>query len=118
MSSLPFWRLDAKGGESVGIFESCVVVRVWCVLLSHLNLVSVALGCFTSYGVRHMHSIVPYYLIEIMLYCAIYVMLIFTILFSVSLIFARYALSLKYRGSGDPSIRAVQSKAPILLAHI
>ena len=48
-----------------------------------------------------------------MIYCAIYVMLIFTILFSVSLIVARYALSIKYRGSVDPSIRVVQSKALI-----
>ena len=71
-----------------------------------------------SYGVRHMHSIIPYYLIERMLYRAIYVMLIFTILFSVSLIIARYALSLKYRGSGDPSIRAMQSKALYSLARI
>ena len=73
---------------------------------------------FLTYGVRHMHSIVPYYLIELMLYRAIYVMLIFTILFSVSLIIARYALSLKYRGSGDPSFRAVQSKALYSLARI
>ena len=71
-----------------------------------------------SYGVRHMHSIVPYYLIELMLYCAIYAMLIFTILFSVSLIVARYALSIKYRGSADPSIRDVESKALYSLARI
>ena len=71
-----------------------------------------------SYGVRHMHSIVPYYLIELMLYHAIHVMLISTILFSVSLTIARYALFLKYRGSGDPSIRAVQSKALYSLARI
>ena len=71
-----------------------------------------------SYGVRHMHSIVPYYLIELMLYRAIYVMLIFTILFSVCLTIARYASFLKYRGSGDPSIRAVQSKALYSLARI
>ena len=63
-----------------------------------------------SYGVRPMHSIVPYYLIELMLYHAIHVMLICTILFSVSLTIATYALFLKYRGSGDPSIRAMQSK--------
>ena len=48
-----------------------------------------------------------------MIYCAIYVMLMFTILLSVSLIVARYALSIKYRGSVDPSIRAVQSKTLI-----
>ena len=71
-----------------------------------------------SYGVKHMHSIIPYYLTELMLYRAIHVMLIFTILFSVSLIIARYALSLKYRGSGDPSIRAMQSKALYSLARI
>ena len=57
-----------------------------------------------------MHSIVPYYHIELMLYRAIYVVLISTILFSISLTIARYALFLKYRGSGDPSIRSVQSK--------
>ena len=71
-----------------------------------------------SYGVRHMPSIVPHYLIELMLYHAIYVVLISTILFSVSLTFARYALFLKYRGSGDPSIRAMQSKALYSLARI
>ena len=71
-----------------------------------------------SYGVRHMHSIVPYYLIELMIFRAIYVVLIPTILFSVSLTIARYALFLKYRGSGDPSIRVVQSKAPYSLSRI
>ena len=81
--------------------EPCLL---WFSLLVRLGL---------SYGVRHMHSIVPYYLIELMLYCAIYVMLIFTILFSVSLIVARYALSIKYRGSVDPSMCVVQSKALI-----
>ena len=90
-------------------FSSVELVCFGLVVLVRLSL---------SYGVRHMHSIVPYYLIELMLYRAIHVMLIFTILFSASLIFARYALSLKYRGSGDPSIRAVQSKAPYSLARI
>ena len=71
-----------------------------------------------SYGVRHMHSIVPYHLIELVFYHAIHVMLISTILLSVSLSIARYALFLKYRGSGDPSIRAVQSKAPYSLSRI
>ena len=51
------------------------------------------------------------YLIELMISCAIYIMLMFTILLSVSLIVARYALSIKYRGSVDPSMCAVQSKA-------
>ena len=40
-------------------------------------------------------------------------MLVFAILLNVSLTIARYALSLKYRGSFDPSMCAVQSKAPI-----
>ena len=71
-----------------------------------------------SYGVRHMHSIVPYYLIELVLYHAIHAMLISTIFFSVSITIARYALFLKYRGSGDPSIRVVQSKALYSLARI
>ena len=71
-----------------------------------------------SYGVRHMHSIVPYRLIELVLYHAIHVMLISTILLSVSLTIARYALFLKYRGSGDPSIHAVQSKELYPLARI
>ena len=48
-----------------------------------------------------------------MISCAIYVMLIFTILLGVSLIVARYALSIKYRGSVDPSMWAMQSKALI-----
>ena len=90
-------------------FPSIELVCFGLVVLVRLSL---------SYGVRHMHSIVPYYLIELMLYRDIYVLLIFTILFSVSLIFARYALYLKYRGSGDPSIRAVQSKALYSLARI
>ena len=71
-----------------------------------------------SYGVRHMHSIVPYHLIELVIYHAIHVMLNSTILLSVSLSIARYALFLKYRGSGDPSIRVVQSKAPYSLSRI
>ena len=79
-------------------FPSVELVCFGLVVLVRLSL---------SYGVIHMHSIIPYYLTELMLYRAIHVMLIFTILFSVSLIFARYALSLKYTGSGDPSIRAV-----------
>ena len=91
------------------VFVPLNLALLWFSLLVSLGL---------SYGVRHMHSIVPYYHIELMLYRAIYVMLIFTILFSVSLIFARYALSLKYRGSGDPSIRVVQSKALYSLAQI
>ena len=45
-------------------------------------------------------------------------MLLFAILLSVSLIIARYALSIKYRGSVDPSMCVVQSKALILMAHI
>ena len=96
--------------------------RVFLALLS-----VVELACFDlvvlvrlclSYGVRHMHSIVPYHLIELVLYHAIHVMLISSILLSVSLTFARYALFLKYRGSGDPSIHAVQSKAIYSLAQI
>ena len=69
MSSLPFWRLDAKGGESVGICE-CVV----CLLLSRLNYLLLSrlnLDSFTSYGVRHMHSIYPS---ELVLYCAIFML--------------------------------------------
>ena len=56
--------------------------------------------------------------IELVLYHAIHVMLISTILLSVNLSIARYALFLKYRGIGDPSIRAVQSKAPYSLSRI
>ena len=93
--------------------------RVFRHLLCFLSIELVCFGLVVlvrlslSYGVRHMHSIVPYYLIELMLYRAIYVMLIFTILFSVSPIVARYALSIKYRGSVDPSMCAMQSKALI-----
>ena len=83
MPSLPFWCLDAKGVESVGF--AC---RVSCVssfaLLSLVELICFGLVVLVrlslSYGVRHMHSIVPYYLTELMLYRAIHVMLIFTIL--------------------------------------
>ena len=95
----------------------CFAVRFAFRLLNLFALV-VLVRLSLSYGVRHMHSIVPYYLIELMIYRAIYVLLIFTILFSVSLTIARYALFLKYRGSGDPSIRAVQSKALYSLARI
>ena len=48
-----------------------------------------------------------------MLSCDLYFMLLVIILLSVSLIVARYALSIKYRGSVDPSMCAVQSKALI-----
>ena len=102
---------------------SCVLCRLLCfpfVELVCFGLV-VLVRLSLSYGVRHMHSIVPivpYYLIELMLYHAIYVMLIFTILFSVSLILARYALSIKYSGCVDPSMCAMQSKALLLIAHI
>ena len=71
-----------------------------------------------SYGVIHMLSIVPYHLIELVFYHAIHVMLISSILLSVSLTIARYALFLKYRGSGDPSIRAMQSKELYSLSRI
>ena len=49
---------------------------------------------------------------------ALYSMLIVIILLSVSFIVARYALSIKYRGSVDPSMCAMQSKALIEIAHI
>ena len=98
-----------------------VACRVLCV--SSFALLSVVeLACFglvvlvrqsLSYGVRHMHSIVPYYLIELMLSYAIYIMLICTILLSVSLFVARYALSIKYRRSVDPSMCVVQFKVLI-----
>ena len=45
-------------------------------------------------------------------------MLLFTIMLSVSIIIARYAMSIKYRGSVDPSMCAVQSKTLIEIAHI
>ena len=48
-----------------------------------------------------------------MLSCALYFMLLVIILLSVSFIVARYALSIKYRGSIDPSMGVVQSKALI-----
>ena len=102
--------------------RACVSCVSSFALLSVVELVCFGLVVLVrlslSYGVRHMHSIVPYYLIELMLSPATYVLLILTILFSVSLIIARYALSLKYRGTGDPSIRAVQSKALYSLARI
>ena len=110
------------------MFVPLNLALLWFSLLVSLGL---------SYGVRHMHSIVPYYLIEPMLFRATYVllillsclvlaqllqdvrcMLVVTILFSVSPSIARYALSLKYRGSGDPNIHAVQSKALYSLARI
>ena len=90
---------------------SCVCFARVCSVEPCLLWFSLLIRLGLSYGVRHMHSIVPYYLIELMLYHAIHVILISTILFSVSLIVARYASSLKYRGSVDPSIRVVQSKA-------
>ena len=46
-----------------------------------------------------------------MISCAIYIMLIVTILLSVSLIVARYALSIKYRGSVDPNMCVVHSNS-------
>ena len=72
-------------------------------------------GISLSYGVRHMHSSISYclsYLVarELMIYRAIYVML-FLLSCLVLAFVARYALSIKYRGSVDPSMCAVQSKA-------
>ena len=66
MSSLPFWRLDAKGGESVGI---CIVLCLVC-LLCRLNLVCLCVVCafetYPTYGVRHMHSIYLSYLMFVL----------------------------------------------------
>ena len=61
-----------------------------------------------------------------MLSCALYSMLIVTYahnyylasLLSVSFVVARYAVSIKYRGSVDPSMCDVQSKAFLKRAHI
>ena len=85
-------------------------------LLSVIDLVCLGLVVLVrlslSYGIRHMHSIVPYHLIELVFYHAIHVMLISTILLSVSLFpLQDMPWFLKYRGSAAPSIRAVHSKA-------
>ena len=87
MSSLPFWRLDAKGGESVGF--ACVSCVSSFALLSVVELACFGLVVLVrlslSYGVRHMHSSVFYCLsclvaLEPMLSCALYFMLIIIIL--------------------------------------
>ena len=67
-----------------------------------------------SYGVRHMHSLVISFLSLCLSCYSRYALIIY----SVSLTIARYALFLKYRGSGTPSIRVVQSKALYSLARI
>ena len=57
--------------------DLCFVSSVFCVCVfafsfePRFNLVSIALGCFPSYGVRHMHSI---YLSELVIYCSTFVL--------------------------------------------
>ena len=64
-----------RGRECRDLRVVYVVFRVSvCLLLSRLNYLLLSrlnLGCFTSYGVRHMHSIYPS---ELVLYCAIFML--------------------------------------------
>ena len=122
MSSLPFWCLGAKGGESVGfagLVSSLVSLCFRSVEPSLLWFVGLWLcSCETrrlSYGVRHMHLSLSYCLLCLvvhelydilcpLLYAHIHCL---ASMLSVIYIVARITLSIKYRGSVDPSMCAV-----------
>ena len=91
------------------------LVLLWLVGLRLCLCVSRSL----SYGVRHVHSSLSYCLLclvvcELMLSCALFLYAHIQYLASmpsVIYIVARDAFSIKYRGSVDPSMYAMQSKA-------